>query len=106
MYWTHHFSHLETLTRARRWLAQLGFTPDRMEVHTEGVPRMAFLVTPAQFAEVKMLINAVERSDPEGWPSFWELSAYAQHAPHSVAEPVPLEADSTEDSAIGWHPLD
>ena len=45
-YVTHHFAHLESLERARRWLVQLGFDPSHLEVRTEGIPRIALLVDP------------------------------------------------------------
>ena len=104
MYWTHHFAHHDTLKRARWWLERMGFTPDRMEVHQEGVPRIALIVSPFELAEVEMLIHAVERTDPEGWPSFWHLARQEHRGAAPAAEPA-LESPRRFE-AIGWHPPD
>ena len=73
-YITHEFAHPETLDRARRWLVQAGFDPSRIEAHSHGVPRLAVAVEPGEAAEVAMLIDAAEASDPDGFPSFLELA--------------------------------
>jgi len=104
MYWTHHFAHHETLRRARSWLIALGYTPDRMEVHPDGVPRLAVLVSPDELAEIEMVINAVERTDPEGWPSFWDVARQDR-----VYPTAPAAADGgigRPADVIGWHPPD
>jgi hypothetical protein len=46
-YITHEFAHAETLDRAQRWLIQAGFDPNRIEVHHQGIPRIAVAVEPA-----------------------------------------------------------
>jgi hypothetical protein len=104
MYWTHHFSHHDTLGRARSWIEQLGFAPDRIEVHADGVPRLTVTGTPHEIAEVGMLINALERSDPRGWPSFWDVARLNHVYPSARPEPAaPAAAAAT---VIGWHPPD
>ena len=106
MFYTHHFAHHETLSRAHSWLTRLGFRADRPNTHTEGIPRLTLSVEPSRLAEVVMLLNAVERSDPEGWPSFWE-NARKSH-PGSVTHectPTP-EAARPKTVPIGWHPVD
>lgn len=106
MYFTHHFAHHETLSRVHSWLAQLGFKPHQIEMHTEGVPRITLSIKPYQWGEVSLLIGAVERTDPEGFPSFWE-----QPRPRMDSSRKPPEAslDAVRrgpSAAIGWHPLD
>ena len=73
-YITHEFAHTETLDRAQRWLIQAGFDPNRIEVHHQGIPRIAVAVEPGEAAGVELVINAAESSDPEGLPSFWDLA--------------------------------
>lgn len=106
MYFTHHFSRHETLSRAHSWLTRLGFDPDRLHAHTEGTPRLAVNVPPSRHAEFVMLLNAVERSDPDGWPSFWKTAQQS----HPVIEttPAPAEPEVTRPRTvpIGWHPVD
>ncbi len=75
-YLNHQFANPETLDRARRWLVQVGFEPDQIEAINEGVPRIAIRVSAAQGAVAGMIIDAAERTDPDGLPSFWDL---AQH---------------------------
>lgn len=104
MYWTHHFAHHETLRRARSWLERLGFAPDRIEVHSDGVPRLAMIVNPFEVAEIELLIHAVERTDPQGWPSFWDVARLDRHYPDSDPEPIAQPVERR--GAIGWHPPD
>ena len=73
-YITHHFAHPETLQLARRWLVQLGFDPCQIETHTDGIPRIAIAVEPNRVAEAEMVINAAEQTDPDAWPSFWDMA--------------------------------
>jgi hypothetical protein len=96
------------LSRARRWLVQLGFEPSQIEVHTDGIPRIALAIEPGRFAEVELVINAVELTDPRGWPSFWDLAQQAHVYPDST-EPVATERAELHQAhatVIGWHPLD
>lgn len=104
MYWTHHFAHHDTLSRARAWLITLGYAPDRIEVHPDGVPRLAVAVSPNELAEIEMVINAVERTDPQGWPSFWDVAR--QDRVYPTAPPAAESGIGRRAEAIGWHPPD
>jgi hypothetical protein len=102
----HHFAHPETLRRTRSWLTLLGFQPHQIETHENGNPRITLNIPPPQWAEVSLLIGAVECADPQGLPSFWD-----QMRPHSVAaaeNPGPGAGNPpyVRSTAIGWHPLD
>jgi hypothetical protein len=77
-YLTHQFAHLETLERAKRWLVQAGFDSSQIEVMTDGIPRIAIRVTPGQAFAAELVLDAVELTDPQGLPSFWDLA----HQPH------------------------
>jgi hypothetical protein len=103
---TRQFSHPETLERARRWLAQAGIDPSRIEVHIHGVLRITVAVAPGEATEVEQILDVAESSDPEGTPSFWDTAAaqhvYPQQAP---AAPHALTARS-ESFVVGWRPLD
>lgn len=105
-YVTHQFAHLETLDRAERWLLQIGFQPGQIEVHREGIPWIAVHASSESIGEAEQIFDVAELTDPEGWPSFWELSK----VPHPHFEPTPESAtESTvltaHPSPIGWHPL-
>jgi hypothetical protein len=105
-YVTHHFAHLDTLSLARRWLVQLGFDPAQIEIHADGIPRIAVAVRPEQAAEVEMVINAAELTDPNAWPSFWDV-AQQEHVYPAVGEAAPeVPLPQTRTSVIGWHPVD
>jgi hypothetical protein len=105
-YVTHHFAHVETLDRAERWLLQRGFRPTQIEVHREGVPWISVLCSPDREAEAAMIFEAAEASDPDGWPSFWDLS----RMPHPHSEPAEAATATSvvtaRPSPIGWHPPD
>jgi hypothetical protein len=106
-YITHQFAHLDTLERARRWLAQAGFDPSRIEVHPQGIPRLAVAIEPGEYAEVELVIDAAESTDPEGNPSFWDLARqkhiYLQREPASEQTSPPTDPRSF---MIGWRPID
>jgi len=106
MYFTHHFARPETLTRVHSWLAHLGFKPHQIEMHKEGVPRMTLSIKPSQWSEVSLLIGAVERTDPEGFPSFWEQPQPRRDASEKHPEAGLDAVRRGPSAAIGWHPLD
>ena len=106
MYWTHHFAHHETLSRACSWLTRLGVSPDRIEAHSDGIPRLAVSVHPAELAGIEMVINAVERSDPDGRPSFWDVARLPHVYPSQVEGPAADGRGPRGSTAIGWHPTD
>lgn len=106
MYYTHYFANNETLLRARNWLTRLGFGPESMEAHTNGIPRLSVAVDWGRWSVVEMLINAIEQSDPRGWPGLWDVTHQAHVypvPPMSESMVAPSRASST---AIGWHPND
>jgi hypothetical protein len=111
-YVTHQFAHLDTLGRAEKWLHQLGFDAGQIEVHREGVPWISVMVTPEQTAKAVMVFEAAEHTDPEGWPSFWELAKMPHPHPHAASS---AEAGSHSELAsprnvktfpVSWHPPD
>jgi hypothetical protein len=106
-YISHEFAHLETLERARRWLVQAGIEPSRIEVHTDGIPRLAVAVEFGEAAEVELIIAAAESGDPDGNPSFWDL-ARQKHVYPEPLEPSGSAIPETrsESFVIGWRPLD
>jgi hypothetical protein len=103
-YVTHQFAHLETLSLARRWLVQLGFDPGHIETHTDGIPRIAVAVPEDRAAEVALLINAAELTDPDAWPSFWDLARQDHVYPQMVGAEGPATLQQSRTTAIGWHP--
>ena len=106
MYYTHHFAHRKTLNRARAWLADLGFQPHQIRANLTGTPRIAVTVPPGQLGEIRMLINAVELTDPDGFPSFWDL-AKPSHTDSGTPEEAGVpEPEKTRRTAIGWNPPD
>jgi hypothetical protein len=106
MYFTHHFAHRETLSRAHSWLTRLGFNPRQIETHSSGIPRIVMTVAPHRMDVVNMLINAAERTDPDGFPSFWDEARQPHSTPKEHHEGTPTERRKPHSSVIGWHPLD
>ncbi len=106
-YITHEFAHAETLDRAQRWLIQAGFDPNRIEVHHQGIPRIAVAVEPGEAAGVEMVINAAESSDPDGLPSFWDLARQHHVYPENLEPAVDAAAEASSASfVVGWRPVD
>jgi hypothetical protein len=106
-YLTHEFAHADTLERARRWLLQIGFQPGQIEVHRSGIPWISVLASEAEQYEVQMIFEAAELTDPEGWPSFWELAKVPY--PHFETTPESATASTivtARPSPVGWHPPD
>jgi hypothetical protein len=108
MYFTRHFAHHDSLTRAHRWLTQLGFKPHQIETHKHGTPRITLSIHPQQWAEVSLLLGAVERTDPAGTgrPSFWEYPRPGQRSSDADQSANAPSTRRVHTAAIGWHPLD
>jgi len=106
MYVTHHFANLETLSRARAWLSRLGFGPGNMEAHTDGIPRLSVAVEPSRLSGVEMVLSAVERSDPRGWPAFWDVAHQAHLYPVRKRSDRARAIGRQGTTVIGWHPTD
>src|SRR4051794_30462134 len=106
MYFTHHFAHTETLARFKSWLTHLGLERRQIETHDAGVPRIALTIEPQRADAIRMLINAVERTDPDGFPSFWELAGRPHHSPGDTVSELDHEPSRPSSAVIGWHPHD
>ncbi len=107
MYFTHHFAHQETLSRARSWLTRLGFGADEIVTQDEGSPRLSLNVESQRLPEVRFLINALERSDPDSFASFWVEAKKPHHAGQSASiQGEETQAGRTHFGTIGWHPPD
>jgi hypothetical protein len=107
-YVTHQFAHIETLERARRWLAQAGIDPARIEARTHGILSLSVAVEPGESAEVQRIIDAAESSDPDGTPSMWDVTS--QHHVHPQADnsivAAPSATHHSESFVVGWRPQD
>ena len=106
MYLTHTFAHRETLSRAHSWLTQLGFHPRQIGAHGYGVPRIVIVDEPQRLAAAKMLINAAENADPDGFASLWDQAPKPHQVRAQSPEDINAERREPRASAIGWHPLD
>jgi len=106
MYYTHHFGSQETLDRARSWLLELGFPPGSIEAHADGIPRLTVAVEPSWLSSVQMLIDAVERTDPQGWPGLWDVAHQVHVYPGKAVAPALPAPSPGPRTAIGWHPSD
>lgn len=106
MYFTHHFAHAETAMRARTWMSLLGFGPHQFQTNTHGFPRITAQVDPAQLAEIHLLINALERSEPDSFPSFWDESRRVHPRNHAPEELPAAERTKSDSAVLGWHPPD
>lgn len=100
MYFTHHFPNHRTLSRAQYWLTQFGIEPYRLEVRSEGHPRIGFNLGLADASKARAIIHAVEAGETEEvGPDIWDLVAPADRPGTGPATGSPA-------SPIGWHPRD
>ena len=106
MYYTHHFAHHETLRRACEWLGAFGYQPSEIEPHFGGVPTLGLAVEPGRIGGVELLVNALESSDPEGWPGFWDEPKLPRHWASTPGEEHRLDGVVKRPSPVGWHPID
>lgn len=106
-YITHEFAHPETLDLVRRWLVQVGFDASRIEAHSHGIPRLAVAVEPGEAVEVAMLIDTAEASDPDGFPSFLQISWQRHVDPQAETfDDSVQEAARSASFPMSWRPLD
>jgi hypothetical protein len=106
-YITHQFSHVETLERARRWLIQAGIDPSRIEAHAVGIPRISVTVDGPEAAEVQLVIDVAESSDPDGAPGIWDLARQKHIERQGVEQTVaPVTVAHSESFVVGWRPQD
>lgn len=106
MYFSHTFAHRETCSRARSWLQQLGFQA-REGATTSGAPRLVIVDEPHRLAAAKMLINAAENADPDGFKPFWDKAPQLFGLPKECREDLAGSGWRERDpNLIGWHPLD
>jgi hypothetical protein len=105
-YITHQFAHVETLERTVRWLLQAGFDPSRIEANRQGIPRIALAVGPGESAEVELIIDAAESTDPDGNPSFWDLARQKHIYVECGNTEKPTPEYQPNSFVVGWRPVD
>ncbi len=106
-YMTHHFAHVETMQRARRWLVELGFDSTRIHTHGEHHPWMTILDTADRLAQARVIINAIEHGEHGKRHGVWDRPRDADHVEHHHGAHVHVHAHEHHESVtIGWHPPD
>ena len=105
MYMTHTFARRETLSLAHSWLTQYGFHP-RHGAPSSGVPRLVIVDEPHRLAAAKMLINAAEKADPDGFTTFWDPASPSHGIPKEFRADMPAPPQKPHSWVLGWHPLD
>jgi hypothetical protein len=101
MFYSHHFSRPETLTRACFWLSEFGIKPFQMQVDHDAC-RLNLLIGRGDSIEVESIINALESADPKGRPGIWGPNANPGTM-HLEAPPGSHQAAPSR-SPISWHP--
>jgi hypothetical protein len=69
MLFSHRFGSVETLSRALGWLTHHGFEVVKSDDPSHDVSRLTLSVDFSKASAALALIDAIERSDPEGWPA-------------------------------------
>jgi hypothetical protein len=106
MVFTRHFAHHQSVSRAHGWLTQLGFKPHQIKAHRRGTPRITLSIHPHEWAEVSLVLGAVERADAAEVPSYWAPPAPGLSACDDDEEAATPSPRRVQTAAIGWHPLD
>ena len=104
MLFSHRFGSVETLTRARNWLTELGFEVVKTDEPSHDVSRLTLNVDFSKASAALALIDSIERSDPEGWPAYSSPSRTS----HGNKSQPDIRAhghhDHTSCTPICWHP--
>jgi hypothetical protein len=107
MFLTHSFAHQETLDRARYWLTQFGFDPSRIEVQTEGTPRISLWADHFRVTEAELLFAALELTEPDGPLGFWDSTHPQQLRPlASVGDLAEHHPERRASTPLSWHSPD
>jgi hypothetical protein len=67
---THHFGSVETLDRARHWLAHHGIEIAHSDSPEHDETRLVMRLELSQVSAALALIDSIERADSQGWPGF------------------------------------
>jgi len=70
MFLTHHFGSVETLDRARQWLARHGIEIVHSDSAEHDETRLVMRLDLSQVSAALALIDSIERTDSQGWPGF------------------------------------
>ena len=79
MLFSHRFGSVETLARAEHWLTELGFQVVKSVEPAHDRSRLTLNVDFSKASAALALIDSIEQSDPEGWPSFMTLPKTLHH---------------------------
>jgi hypothetical protein len=103
---SHRFGSVETLSRARYWLTQLGFEVAQTDEPSHDVSRLTLNVDFSKASAALALIDSIERSDPEGWPANTTPSkSLHAHPSHAGTLPDSLHA-AKAGTPIHWQRRD
>ena len=106
MFISHRFGSVETLSRARRWLTTLGFEVAPFDPQTHDSSRLSLRVDLSEASAVLTLIDAIEQTDPEGWPSLMtspkalhhhDAHAFWRHDPQHGPSHTPIHWQKPEE---------
>jgi len=104
MLFSHRFGSVETLTRAKNWLTHHGFEVVNANEPSHDVSRLTLNVDFSQASAAFALIDSIERSDPDGWPSYsTPPRSIHSHAPHADTCSQGHH-DHRSCTPICWHP--
>ena len=81
--------------------------PAALKLTPRGSPGSALAVEPGESAEVELVIDAAEATDPDGNPSFWDLARQKHIYLETAPAAQPTSAESHPHSfLVGWRPID
>jgi hypothetical protein len=103
MLFSHRFGSVETLNRAQHWLTELGFEVVKNSEPAHDVSRLTLSVDFSKAAAALALIDSIERSDPEGWPSHSSPSRTPHDKPSQPAICAHGHHDHKSCTPICWH---
>jgi hypothetical protein len=79
MFISHRFGSVETMSRARHWLTNLGFEVAPFDPKAHDASRLTVRVALPEAAAALSLIGSIEGSDPEGWPGLMATGKTCHH---------------------------
>jgi hypothetical protein len=100
---SHRFGSVETLSRAQYWLTRQGFEVVPPGDPAHDVSRLTLRVDFPKASAALALIDSIESSDPQGWPS--NLTPSRKRLAHPSQEAIHPQGEfaSKPGTPIHWH---
>jgi len=106
MLFSHRFGSVETLSRARYWMTRLGFEIVPTNPDSHDIARLSFNIDFSQASAALALIDSIEGTDPEGWPSMMSQTKKFRAEKSHASPGLDSSSQGPARTPIHWHKRD